>query len=55
MGGSIESRQFDDLDSVIRVTDQAFDLPYTRLWATELGVSDLLEVAITQAHHKANG
>lgn len=54
-GGSTESRQFDDLVSVIRVTDQAFDLPYTRLWATELGVRDLLEAAISQARHETKG
>ncbi len=48
-GGNAESRQFDDLVSVIRVTGDNFDLAYATHWATELGVSDLLDQALSRA------
>lgn len=48
-GGNTESRQFDDLVSVIRVTGNNFDLAYATHWATELGVSDLLNQALARA------
>ena len=48
-GASIESRQFVDAVSVIRVTGESFDLDHARHWASELDIAELLESAIREA------
>jgi hypothetical protein len=48
-GNSIESRQFFDAVSVIRVAGAAFDVAHARKWAGELNLSTLLERAIEEA------
>lgn len=49
LGGEISERQWWDVIGILRVSDHA-DREYLRRWAQPLGVSDLLERAIEQAH-----
>ena len=47
-GGEVSERQWWDILGVLRVA-QGADRAHLRLWATTLGVSDLLERALTEA------
>ena len=52
-GDHVSDRQWTDVLGVIKVQGYALDLAYLRYWASELGVSDLLEEALTQAGLRA--
>ena len=47
-GGEVSERQWWDIVGVLRVA-QGADRAHLRLWATTLGVSDLLERALAEA------
>jgi hypothetical protein len=49
MGGGVSDRQRGDVQSVLEAQAGALDYGYLRRWATELGVSDLLEEALAAA------
>lgn len=49
-GNEVSERQWGDVLGVLRVQADAFDLVYARKWAPDLGVLDLLERALTEAH-----
>jgi hypothetical protein len=48
-GGRTSERQWGDVLGVLRVQGDALDFAYMRRWASELGVSDLLEKALAEA------
>lgn len=48
-GGEVSERQWRDVQGVMKVQREALDLVYLRRWATELGVTDLLERALAEA------
>lgn len=48
-GATAESRQFDDAVSVLRVQGHRLDPTYLARWATDLGISDLLNRALSAA------
>ncbi len=48
MGGEVSERQWGDVLSVMAVKRESLDWTYLRRWATELGVSDLLERACSE-------
>ncbi len=50
MGGGVSDRQWHDVIGILKVQGQSLDFPYMRLWAAELGVSDLLERALDLGH-----
>jgi hypothetical protein len=50
MGGEVSERQWFDITGVMKVQAHALDCGYLRRWAAELGVSDLLERAMKEAH-----
>ena len=45
-GGEVSDRQWADILGVLRVQAGRLDLEYLRRWATNIGVSDLLERAL---------
>lgn len=45
--GIEKAKQWRDVQSIIRVQDQALDRNYLRIWATTLTLGDLLEAALT--------
>jgi hypothetical protein len=47
MGGETSDRQWRDVLGLVRVAGQSLDLEYLRQWAASLGVSDLLERALS--------
>ena len=49
LGGEVSDRQWQDIINVIKIQGERLDLPYLRRWASELGVTDLLEKAILAA------
>lgn len=42
-GGEISERQWRDVQAIARIQGDRLDLEHLRLWATQLGVTDLLE------------
>ena len=48
-GGEVSDRQWQDVLGVLKVQGNRLDLAYLRQWAASLGVSDLLEKALTEA------
>jgi hypothetical protein len=50
LGGETSERQWNDTIGVLRVQAAAIDRDYLEHWARELGVHDLLERAIADAH-----
>lgn len=48
-GSGISDLQWGDILTVLRVQAGRLDLGYMRKWATEIGVPDLLEKALTEA------
>jgi hypothetical protein len=48
-GGRTSERQWGDVLGVLRVQGDALDFAYMRRWASELGVSELLEKALAEA------
>ncbi len=49
MGGEVSERQWRDVLGALKVQAGALDLEYLHRWASELGVDDLLERALTQS------
>lgn len=47
-GGEVSERQWGDIIGVLRV-QRALDVDFMRRWATDLGISDLLDRAIREA------
>ena len=48
MGGEVSERQWRDVIGMIKIQDERLDFNYMMLWATELKVKDLLEVALKE-------
>jgi len=49
LGGGVSDRQWRDITGVLKTQAERLDTEYLRKWAAELGVSDLLERAQTEA------
>jgi len=49
MGGEVSDRQWRDVLGVLKTRAGGIDLDYLRHWAEELGVSELLDRALTQS------
>ncbi len=49
LGNEVSSRQWGDVQVVIKVQAERLDRDYLRRWAGEIGVSDLLEKALAEA------
>ncbi len=49
MGGEVSDRQWGDVLNVLKVQAERLDRAYLRHWATQLGVSNLLELALSEA------
>lgn len=49
LGGGISECQWGDVLGVLRVQGEALDCDYLRKWGAVVGVSDLLERALTEA------
>lgn len=49
LGNEVSERQWTDILGMLKVQGQALDTSYLRHWAGELGLSDLLERAFTEA------
>ncbi len=49
MGGEVSDRQWQDVLGVLKVQTEMLDLAYLHRWANELGLSHLLERALSQA------
>ena len=47
LGREVSDRQWNDILGVIRTQGDRLDFDYLRHWASELGVADLLERALT--------
>ncbi len=50
LGGEVSEHQWRDVLGIIAVQGERLDLGYLRQWATELGVSDLLERALAESN-----
>jgi len=48
LGGEVSERQWRDVLGVLKVQGKRLDMAYLRLWAGELGVTDLLESALVE-------
>lgn len=48
-GGEVSERQWGDLLGILRVQSESLDLDYMRRWAEQLGVTELLERALSEA------
>jgi hypothetical protein len=48
-GGEVSDRQWSDVLAVLTVQTTSLDLAYTREWARQLEVADLLDRALQQA------
>jgi hypothetical protein len=48
-GGRVSDRQWNDVLGVMKVQRDSLDLGYLRRWAKELGLSDLLDLALCEA------
>jgi len=55
MSGGVSERQWGDIQGVLRVQASALDLAYMRRWAPDLGVTDLLERALSDAGFEGVG
>ncbi len=51
-GGEVSDTQWRDVQGVIGLRDRELDFEYVRRWAPALGVSDLLEQALTEARER---
>ncbi len=49
LGGEVSGRQWRDVLGMIKVQQAQLDRAYLQRWATDLGVADLLEKALTEA------
>lgn len=49
LGGEVSERQWRDILSILKTQSGALDIAYLRKWAQELGVKDLLELALGAA------
>lgn len=49
MGGEVSDRQWGDVLNVLKVQAERLDRAYLRHWANQLGVSNLLELALSEA------
>jgi hypothetical protein len=50
MGGEVSERQWRDVQNILKVQADRLDRDYLRQWATQLGILDLLERALAEAH-----
>lgn len=48
-GGELSDRQWLDVLNVLALQDDKLDRPYLQQWASDLGVGDLLQIALTQS------
>jgi hypothetical protein len=48
-GGEVSERQWRDVQAIARIQGDRLDLEYLRLWASRLGVTDLLERLIRES------
>ena len=48
LGGEISDRQWNDILGVVRTQGERLDKEYLRQWASELGISDLLERVLSK-------
>jgi hypothetical protein len=48
-GGEVSERQWRDVQAIARIQGERLDLEHLRLWATRLGVTDLLERVVPEA------
>ncbi|MCC6627308.1 MAG: hypothetical protein IT340_07890 [Chloroflexi bacterium] len=53
MGGEVSDRQWNDILGIILVQAGGLDRAYLREWAAELGVTDLLERAMTETESQS--
>ena len=51
-GGEVSDRQWRDVQGVIELRGRELDIEYLRHWAPPLGVADLLEQALAEAHER---
>ena len=51
-GGEVSDRQWRDVQGVIELRGRDLDIEYLRRWAPPLGVADLLEQALAEAHER---
>ena len=49
MGGGVSERQWGDVQGVLKVQSPNLDYAYLQHWATELGLSALLQKAFSEA------
>lgn len=49
LGGGVSGRQWSDVLGVLKVQKNLLDMKYLRHWASELGLVDLLEHALSDA------
>lgn len=49
MGGGVSDRQWRDILGLLKVQAQRLDLEYLRRWALDLGLVDLLDLALSEA------
>ncbi len=49
MGGKLSELQWRDIQGILKVQGPKIDISYLKKWAKELGLSDLLEQALTES------
>ena len=51
LGGGVSDRQWNDVQGMMRVQSKNLYLGYLRRWAREIGLDELLEVALGEGGH----
>jgi hypothetical protein len=52
LGGQVSDRQWRDVVGVLAVQADWLDMEYMRCWATNLGLAEMLEKVLDEAHHR---